>query len=108
MKIGRYRNHEVAFAILRLTLGINILLHGLTRIFGPGAEVFATVTKKQFENTFKELSENWRHLNSKAQGNIAISGILLAAGIAFLGRGQTLPSIADRVLIVLAVVNLVR
>jgi thiosulfate dehydrogenase [quinone] large subunit len=50
--MSKYRDRELAFAILRLTLGINILLHGLTRIFGPGAEVFASVTKKQFEGTF--------------------------------------------------------
>jgi len=45
-------DHGVAFAIIRLTLGINILLHGLTRIFGlGGAEAFATKTAPQFSGT---------------------------------------------------------
>ena len=45
------RNHGLAFAIFRLTLGINILLHGATRIFGQGAETFATTTRHQFDGT---------------------------------------------------------
>lgn len=45
-------DHGLAFAIIRLTLGINILLHGLTRIFGPsGAEAFASKTAPQFSGT---------------------------------------------------------
>lgn len=59
-----------------------------------------------FREEYKELSENWRHLDTKAQGNIAISGILLAAAVAFLGRAQTVPCVAERVLSVLAIANL--
>lgn len=59
-----------------------------------------------FREEYKELSENWRHLDTKAQGNIAISGILLAAAVAFLGRTHGVPCVAERVLIVLAIANL--
>lgn len=45
------RNHSLAFAVFRLTLGINILIHGLTRVLGPGAAGFAAATQHQFDAT---------------------------------------------------------
>jgi thiosulfate dehydrogenase [quinone] large subunit len=47
----RNRNRELAFVTARLTLGVNICLHGATRIFGPGAAVFAASTRSQFDGT---------------------------------------------------------
>jgi thiosulfate dehydrogenase [quinone] large subunit len=44
-------NRSLAFAVFRLTLGVNILLHGVTRIFGPGAAAFAATTQQQFSAT---------------------------------------------------------
>jgi thiosulfate dehydrogenase [quinone] large subunit len=44
-------NRSLAFAVFRLTLGVNILLHGVTRIFGPGATAFAATTQQQFAAT---------------------------------------------------------
>ena len=42
---------ELAYLVFRLTLGINILVHGAGRIFGPGAEAFATTTAAEFTKT---------------------------------------------------------
>jgi thiosulfate dehydrogenase (quinone) large subunit len=44
-------DRQLAYAIFRLTLGINILVHGAGRIFGPGAEAFATTTAAEFSKT---------------------------------------------------------
>jgi thiosulfate dehydrogenase (quinone) large subunit len=44
-------DRQLAFAVFRLTLGINILVHGAGRIFGPGAEAFATTTAEEFTKT---------------------------------------------------------
>jgi len=45
------RDRQLAYLIFRLTLGINILVHGAGRIFGPGAESFATTTAAEFTKT---------------------------------------------------------
>jgi thiosulfate dehydrogenase [quinone] large subunit len=44
-------DHQLAYAVFRLTLGINILVHGAGRLFGPGAEGFATTTAAEFSKT---------------------------------------------------------
>jgi thiosulfate dehydrogenase (quinone) large subunit len=44
-------DHQLAYLVFRLTLGINILVHGAGRIFGPGAEAFATSTAAEFTKT---------------------------------------------------------
>ena len=44
-------DRQLAYAVFRLTLGINILVHGAGRIFGPGAEAFATTTAVEFSKT---------------------------------------------------------
>jgi thiosulfate dehydrogenase [quinone] large subunit len=44
-------DRRLAYAVFRLTLGINILVHGAGRIFGPGAEAFATTTTAEFSKT---------------------------------------------------------
>ncbi|MGP0073377.1 MAG: DoxX family protein [Bryobacteraceae bacterium] len=44
-------DHQLAYLVFRLTLGINILVHGAGRIFGPGAEAFATTTAAEFTKT---------------------------------------------------------
>ena len=43
-------DHELAYAIFRLTLGVNILIHGVTRII-TGVEKFASETTVQFAQT---------------------------------------------------------
>jgi thiosulfate dehydrogenase [quinone] large subunit len=42
---------QLAYAVFRLTLGINIFVHGAGRIFGPGAEAFASTTAAEFAKT---------------------------------------------------------
>ena len=44
-------DRELAYAVFRLTLGINILVHGAGRIFGPGVEAFASTTVVEFIKT---------------------------------------------------------
>jgi thiosulfate dehydrogenase (quinone) large subunit len=44
-------NRKLAYGIFRLTLGINILIHGAVRIFGPGAGAFAAKTASEFADT---------------------------------------------------------
>jgi thiosulfate dehydrogenase [quinone] large subunit len=44
-------DRQLAYAVFRLTLGINILVHGAGRIFGPGAEAFASTTALEFSKT---------------------------------------------------------
>jgi len=44
-------DRHLAYAVFRLTLGINILVHGAGRIFGPGAEAFASTTAAEFTKT---------------------------------------------------------
>ena len=43
-------DRQLAYLVFRLTLGINILVHGAGRIFGPGAGAFATTTAAEFSN----------------------------------------------------------
>jgi thiosulfate dehydrogenase (quinone) large subunit len=44
-------DRQLAYAVFRLTLGINILVHGAGRIFGPGADAFASTTAAEFSKT---------------------------------------------------------
>jgi thiosulfate dehydrogenase [quinone] large subunit len=44
-------DRQLAYVVFRLTLGINIFVHGAGRIFGPGAEAFATTTAVEFSKT---------------------------------------------------------
>jgi uncharacterized membrane protein YphA (DoxX/SURF4 family) len=44
-------DRQLAYAVFRLTLGINILVHGAGRIFGPGVHAFATTTAAEFTKT---------------------------------------------------------
>ncbi len=44
-------DRQLAYAVFRLTLGINILVHGAGRIFGPGAAAFAATTAVEFSKT---------------------------------------------------------
>jgi uncharacterized membrane protein YphA (DoxX/SURF4 family) len=44
-------DRKLAYLVFRLTLGINILVHGAGRIFGPGADAFASQTAVEFAKT---------------------------------------------------------
>lgn len=41
-------DRKLAYVVIRLSLGINILVHGTSRIFGPGVEAFASKTMSEF------------------------------------------------------------
>ena len=41
-------DRKLAYVVFRLSLGINILIHGTSRIFGSGVEVFASKTMSEF------------------------------------------------------------
>jgi TQO small subunit DoxD len=44
-------DRRLAYGILRLTLGLNILIHGAGRMFGSGTGAFATKTGSEFIST---------------------------------------------------------
>lgn len=44
-------NRQLAYVVFRLSLGVNILIHGSGRIFGSGAESFASKTAGEFATT---------------------------------------------------------
>lgn len=44
-------DRRLAYGVLRLTMGINILIHGAGRLFGPGASAFAAQTGSEFAGT---------------------------------------------------------
>lgn len=45
-------DRQLAYLIFRLSLGINILIHGASRIFGAGAGAFAAKMAPEFTATF--------------------------------------------------------
>jgi hypothetical protein len=46
-----YLEGKLAYVVFHLSLGINVLIHGASRIFGPGAEAFASKAVSQFAGT---------------------------------------------------------
>lgn len=44
-------DRRLAYGIFRLSMGVNMLIHGAGRIFGPGVGGFASGTEKAFANT---------------------------------------------------------
>ena len=48
---GAKLDKALACLLLRATLGMNIALHGITRIFMAGVSVFVNATLAQFQNT---------------------------------------------------------
>ncbi len=71
---------RIAYAILRLTLGINIALHGITRIMN-GTGGFAELLVKQFQATLlpRVLVEAFAHTLPWTE---TIIGLLVLAGLA--------------------------
>lgn len=47
----RVTDRKLAYGIFRITLGINLLVHGAGRILGPGARAFAAKTAGEFSGT---------------------------------------------------------
>ena len=51
-------DRKLAYVVFRLSLGINVLVHGAGRIFGLGVEAFASKTANLFAGT--PLPPGWR------------------------------------------------
>jgi thiosulfate dehydrogenase [quinone] large subunit len=74
-------DYVLAFTTLRLALGINELLHGVTRIFmGAGLGAFVTMTQTQFENTPLPVWQV-RAFATVVPISELIIGVLLLAGL---------------------------
>ncbi len=61
---------------------------------------------RSYQDDYKEISENWRHLDSKAQGSIAICGILSAATAAFVSRKTVDLNCFEQILVTLTLISL--
>jgi hypothetical protein len=59
-----------------------------------------------YREEYRELSDNWRSLDTKAQGTAAIAGIFLAAALAFVRELAKGLASFDRALLVLAITTL--
>jgi thiosulfate dehydrogenase (quinone) large subunit len=46
-----FTDRRLAYGVFRLTLGINIVIHGVGRLFGPGAGALAKGTSSEFADT---------------------------------------------------------
>ncbi len=73
-------DRRLAYNVFRLTLGINILVHGVGRIFGPGPGTFAAKTANEFGGT--PLPQSLVHLFLVVLPFAeAILGILITLGL---------------------------
>jgi hypothetical protein len=57
----------------------------MTALQGIGATL-RDATLVAYLEEYKELTETWRSLESKAQGNIAVAGIFIAGSLAYLEK----------------------
>ena len=60
-----------------------------------------------YEKEYRELWEVWRHLENKAQGTIAISGIFVAGVFAFIHTSGPLSSVMEKILLSLSILLLI-
>lgn len=60
-----------------------------------------------YSDAYKELSDNWRGLETKAQGNIAIAGIFIAGAFAFIQKISPELNLAEKVMLVAALFFLI-
>jgi hypothetical protein len=70
-------------------------------------ESFLDKALDAYELSYKELAANWRSLEVKAQGNITVAGIFIAAAFAFLQRIQPELRTVDKMVLGVALVFLV-
>jgi thiosulfate dehydrogenase [quinone] large subunit len=73
-------DRRLAYGIFRLTMGVNMVIHGAGRIFGPGAGGFATAMEKGFTTTILPygLVHNFLWFLPFAE---AILGLLIMVGL---------------------------
>jgi hypothetical protein len=75
--------------------------------FRNSAHRLASDALASYREEYRELSETWRHLESKAQGTVAIAGIFLAGVFAFVRALSESAGIWDKILLLAAVSLLV-
>ena len=71
------------------------------------AHQLASDALTSYREEYRELSETWRHLETKAQGTVAIAGIFLAGVFAFVRTLSDNASFCDKALLLIAVLLLV-
>jgi len=48
---GTHLDRKLAYVVFRLSLGVNLLIHGAGRLVGPGAAAFSSKTTTEFADT---------------------------------------------------------
>jgi thiosulfate dehydrogenase [quinone] large subunit len=73
-------DRQLAYCVFRLTLGINILVHGAGRLLGPGTGTFAVKTASEFAGT--PLPQGLVHVFLAILPFVeAILGVLITLGV---------------------------
>jgi len=73
-------DRRLAYGVLRLTMGVNILIHGAGRLFGPGAGAFAAQTGSEFTGTALPQSLVHAFLSALPVGETTL-GIIITLGL---------------------------
>lgn len=60
-----------------------------------------------YQEAYKERTDNWKSLETKAQGSITIAGIFIAGAFAYIDKGAANMAMPQQLLVVLAVASLV-
>ncbi len=81
-----------------------------------GAPAFDMPAKKEalracvvnsYQEAYKERADNWKSLETKAQGSITVAGIFIAGAFAYIDKGAAGMTPPQQLLVVAAVVSLV-
>lgn len=70
-------------------------------------ESLGKLVLESFFDEYREYTENWRSLETKAQGNIAIAGIFVAGVFAFLTKSGSTPDVYERFFLLIAIFLLI-
>jgi len=62
---------------------------------------------ESFYEEYREYSENWRNLETKAQGNIAIAGVFVGGVFAFLTKSGSTPDVYERFILLITITLLI-
>src|SRR5712664_36470 len=60
-----------------------------------------------FREDYEKLTDTWRTLENKAQGNVAIAGIFIAGAFAFIREISKGTHLYEKILLLLALISLV-
>jgi hypothetical protein len=75
---------------------------------GSSRDRLLTDALQSYRDEYRDLSDTWRHIDSKAQGTVAVAGIFLAAVFAFVRNLVTsAPGTSEKLLLVTGVLLLV-